>query len=170
MSFAADLLDSAAKSKIGQSAVATPRRAKMNFPIDKTDEWEERQDAHKQPGALPEQHSVTTMQGLRDELALAQEQITRLERELAEARAQVLDWENREAAICPEDVGFEELLHVLQSKLAALTKPVSAVEFKQFAHPDDWGVDCTYINACNELIAARAQSTRRKDEAEMRKP
>lgn len=89
---------------------------------------------------------------------------TRLERELAEARAQVLDWENREAAICPEDVGFEELLHVLQSKLAALTKPVSAVEFKQFAHPDDWGVDCTYINACNELIAARAQSTRRKTE------
>jgi hypothetical protein len=68
--------------------------------------------------ALPEQHSVTTMQGLRDELALAQEQITRLERELAEARAQVLDWENREAAICPEDVGFEELIRVLQSKLA----------------------------------------------------
>ena len=59
----------------------------MNFPIDKTDEWEERQDAHKQPGALPVQHSVTTMRGLRDELAIAQQQIARLERELAKARA-----------------------------------------------------------------------------------
>jgi hypothetical protein len=39
--------------------------------------------------ALPVQHSVTTTQGLRDELALAQQQIARLERELAEARAQV---------------------------------------------------------------------------------
>ena len=45
-----------------------------------------------QPRALPVQHSVTTMQGLRDELALAQEQIARLERELAEARAQVATW------------------------------------------------------------------------------
>jgi hypothetical protein len=166
----------------------------------------------KLPKALPVQHSVTTMPGLRDELALAQEQIARLELELAEAWAQVkmrdgtlnmavdrlggivegnptgrhnflqridelvakeADAHSMSELLCPIHASLDKsgklrpfdnciaCIHnerdELRAQVAALTKPVSAVEFKQFAHPDDWGVDCTYINACNELIAARAK-------------
>jgi hypothetical protein len=35
-----------------------------------------------------------------------------------DAQAALRDWEEREAAICPEDVGFQEFIRVLQSQLA----------------------------------------------------
>jgi hypothetical protein len=38
---------------------------------------------------------------------------------------QLLDWENREAAVCPEDVGFEEFIKVLQAEVSCLSAPVS---------------------------------------------
>jgi hypothetical protein len=71
-----------------------------------------------QPGAVPEQHSVTTMQGLRDELALAQERIARLERELASLTAE------RDTAVAMRDleernkIDFIQQLEVAERELA----------------------------------------------------
>jgi len=93
----------------------------MNFPIDKTDEWEERQDAHKQPGAVPVQHSVTTMQGLRDELVIAQQRIAAFTAErdaLQKGYTEVMD----------ERLTLRKERAEARAQVAALTKPVSQEE------------------------------------------
>jgi hypothetical protein len=37
-------------------------------------------------------------------------------------RAELMDWEEREAKVCPEDVGFEEWIGVLNKRLLMLAK------------------------------------------------
>jgi hypothetical protein len=43
------------------------------------------------------------------------------------------------------------------AKLREALRPVTVTEFREYAHKDDWGVDCVYIGGCNELLSARAQ-------------
>ncbi len=52
-----------------------------------------------------------TMQELIERIALQAQ-------ELQQLREELMDWENREAAVCPEDVGFEELIKVLKARVA----------------------------------------------------
>lgn len=51
-------------------------------------------------------------------LCSANETIERLERENAELRKQITDWEELEASCCPEDFGFDEVIASLRKQLA----------------------------------------------------
>lgn len=53
------------------------------------------------------------------------ESITRYE--LAESR--LLEWENKEASVCPEDVGFVEFIGVLQKRLSAVSEVVRTLPY-----------------------------------------
>lgn len=70
-----------------------------------------------------------------ESLAALREQITELERlnrcannsvssiaaELLRKDRQIMDWESREASVCPEDIGIVEYVAALEKQIAALT-------------------------------------------------
>jgi hypothetical protein len=53
--------------------------------------------------------------------------IADLKAALKRANDSIMDWENREAAICPEDVGFEEVIKALRKALAERTRERDAL-------------------------------------------
>jgi hypothetical protein len=61
--------------------------------------------------------AVYNSSGFADADALAEKFLT-LTQKLAEAERRLLDQEDAEAAVCPEDVGFAEYIKVLQARLA----------------------------------------------------
>lgn len=58
---------------------------------------------------------------LEQQLQSQQGEIERLTNCLTDANAALMDWENREGAVCPEDVGFEELIKTLRAKCDRMT-------------------------------------------------
>lgn len=44
-----------------------------------------------------------------------------LQAEIADLRGRLMDWENEEGSVCPEDVGFAEYIRLLEKKVTALT-------------------------------------------------
>ena len=70
---------------------------------------------------------------LRDEANLI-ERIAALEAENAQLNAHcerfsaaLMDWENREAAVCPEDVGFEEVFVALEAQVRQLREALEGL-------------------------------------------
>lgn len=59
----------------------------------------------------------------------------------------LLDWQSdaqeREAAVCPEDVSFDEYIRVLERRLAESPVPAATVAPQQ----SDWLLDCPMCNA-----------------------
>ncbi len=79
----------------------------------------------------------------------------RLDRCLTDANAALMDWENREASVCPEDVGFEEFVGALKAELSRLKAPVS---------DEEWGKGCHLANRShvNDIIASRSKPLEEK--------
>ena len=78
------------------------------------------------------------------------------ERFLTDANAALMDWENREAAICPEDYGFEEVIQRLRTENAALKRPVTDEECHNFG----WMIGDRYRfdpENVEKLLASRSQ-------------
>lgn len=70
--------------------------------------------------------------------------------ELADARAEIQSDRSLQVADLT-------IINTLWEQIERLSGPVSVHEFKEYAHHDDWGVDCVYLSACNDLLAARAK-------------
>ena len=45
----------------------------------------------------------------------------------------------------------------LRAKVAKLEAPISAAEFEEFFHKDDWGVPCVYKEGFERVIASRGR-------------
>lgn len=62
---------------------------------------------------------------------------------------------------------YREQLAIANERIAELKawnerlrQPVTAAEFKEFSHKDDWGVECVYLSGCNHIIAARLSASK----------
>jgi hypothetical protein len=53
--------------------------------------------------------------------------------EIAELKAEARDYEEREAAVCPEDVGFDEYIRVLTKQLTARAQEIEQVKAERDA-------------------------------------
>lgn len=70
------------------------------------------------------------------------------ERKTADLESQLHQWQELEAAVCPEDVGFEEYIKALQSQLQ------QEREKRQQAEADNAGIDAKYRNAIGVIEKA----------------
>jgi hypothetical protein len=96
--------------------------AKLCADLDKAQEYGD----HWQEIAQAETKKLATAQaGLKywEELFNTHDQTLKLiDAERAKAQAELMEWENRQGSVCPEDFGFEEVITHLRSELERETK------------------------------------------------
>jgi len=69
-------------------------------------------------------------------------------------RAEDASWEEREAACCPEDVGFEDMIRYLRADVARLRAALIEIRGNTVISPG-LGYGCrTVVNAIRELVDA----------------
>jgi chromosome segregation ATPase len=93
----------------------------------------------------------------------------RLERENAELRKQLSDIEEREAACCPEDVPFDNLITVLRQRITRLEREIAELKAEiekykvgKVAPADYYSMAEAEEKLCKELAEARAEIERLK--------
>jgi len=78
-------------------------------------------------------------------------------------RAEDASWEEREAACCPEDVGFEDMIRYLRGDVARLRAALIEIRGNTVISPG-LGYGCrTVVNAIRELVDAALASVKDGD-------
>lgn len=107
---------------------------------------------------------VTTLRTCSGEIRVLRHLLTTAEREAASLRQQLAAIAEREAAVCPEDVGFDEYIRALQKQLAAAREDGERLrrDFRSLSEAIQEGSDpesCwAYLQEKQREIAARAEA------------